>query len=333
MTASTFKALETRQQDDGSYTRVITEKKIDDLPEGDVLVRVHFSSLNYKDALSANGHKGVTRKYPHTPGIDAAGIVEESSSDRFSSGDPVIVTSYDLGMNTSGGFGQYIRVPESWIVPLPKGLTLSESMMFGTAGFTAALALFKLQRNEVTPEKGEILVTGATGGVGSLAIALLAKAGYQVVAATGKTDQLSYLQSLGAGQIIGREELEDPENRPLLKKRWAGAIDTVGGAMLAAVLKSTHHEGSVASCGNAASNDLPLNVFPFILRGVNLLGVDSANCEMETRHHIWQKLATDWKLNLLGDIVREIPLEELDREITRMLEGKHKGRVLINLQE
>ena len=326
-----FKAMVVEEIADGQFVRRIADKAIDSLPAGNVLINVKYSSLNYKDALSATGNKGVTRRYPHTPGIDAAGLVVESEDPEFKPGDAVIVTSYDLGMNTSGGFGQYIRVPGAWVVPLPGNLTLQESMVYGTAGFTAGLSIFKLQANGVTPEQGAVLVTGATGGVGSLAVAILAQAGYQVSAVSGKADGQQFLQDLGAQEIISREDACDTSSRPLLKGRWAGVIDTVGGDILATALKATNPHGTVTCCGNVASPTLNTTVFPFILRGVSLLGIDSQNCPMTIRRRIWQKLAGDWKLEHLERVATEISLDALETHIGLILQGGQKGRVVVRL--
>jgi len=328
-----FKAMIVSQTDDKTYRRQITTKSIDDLPPGDVLVRVHYSSLNYKDALSASGNKGVTRTYPHTPGIDASGVVAASDSDQFKPGDEVIVTSYDLGMNTAGGFGEYIRVPAGWVVPLPKGLTLRESMCYGTAGFTAALSIYQLVQHAISPDRGPVLVSGATGGVGSIAVAILAKLGYRVAAVNGLVDRSDYLKKIGAQEIIGMEEAIDRSGRPLLKGRWAGSIDAVGGDILATTIKSLNSDGVVTCCGNAASPDLPINVFPFILRGVTLVGIDSQNCPMPTRMKAWEKLASDWKIPSMEEVVTEIALADLDERINRMLNRQHKGRIIVQLKE
>ncbi|MFW5635396.1 MAG: YhdH/YhfP family quinone oxidoreductase [Thermodesulfobacteriota bacterium] len=330
MENKTFKAMVVEETSEKRFERQIRERSVEDLPEGEVLVRVKYSSLNYKDALSATGNRGVTRTFPHTPGIDAAGVVEESTDDRFKPGAEVIVTSYDLGMNTSGGFGQYIRVPAGWVVPLPKNLTLKEAMIYGTAGFTAGISVYKLTHT-VKPEDGDILVTGATGGVGSLAVSILSGLGYSVTAVTGKTEEESFLKGIGARAILSREEALDTSGRPMLKSLWAGVVDTVGGDYLVTAIKSTHLHGTVTCCGNVASPDLPLNVFPFILRGVSLLGVDSQNCPMDTRVQIWKHLAGDWKLDRLDQIAKEISLGQLDENIDLILEGKQKGRVVVNL--
>jgi len=332
MNKKTFKAMVV-EEIDGKFERQIKDKSIDELPGGDLLIRVSYSSLNYKDALSATGNKGVTKNYPHTPGVDASGIVEESSTADFQKGDEVLITGYDLGANTSGGFGQYIRVPASWVVKLPQDLSLKESMIYGTAGFTAALSVFKLEGHGINPESGEILVTGASGGVGSTAVGILAKEGYKVIAVTGKMKESSFLMDLGAKEIMSRDDARDNTGRPLLKGRWAGVIDTVGGDILATALKSTKQHGVITCCGNVASSDLITTVYPFILRGVSLLGVDSAFCSMPTRRQIWQRISRQWKLDRLDLISSEISLEELDNKIDLILQGKLKGRVLINLSE
>ncbi len=326
-----FRALVVRESMPGTFTRRVEERHVDELPLGDLLIRVRYSSLNYKDALSASGHRGVTRHYPHTPGIDAAGVVEESQSPAFQVGDEVIVIGYDLGMDTPGGFGQFIRVPAGWAVHRPAGLSLRESMIYGTAGFTAAMCVERLMDYGIDPGQGEILVTGATGGVGSVAVALLALEGYTVVAATGKLDQASYLQALGAAAVIHRQEVDDASGRPLLKGRWAGVVDTVGGNILATAIRATRPQGCVTCCGNAASPELHLTVYPFILRGVALLGIDAGNCPIQVRRHIWQKLATRWKLPQMERLVTECSLQELSGHIDRILAGEQVGRVLVNL--
>jgi acrylyl-CoA reductase (NADPH) len=331
MDSKTFKAMVVQETADGTYTRRIAKKSLDDLPAGEVLVRVHYSSLNYKDGLSATGHRGVTKHYPHTPGVDAAGVVEVSLSEAFQPGDEVIVTSYDLGMNTSGGFGQYIRVPAGWVVPLPENLSPKESMAYGSAGLTAGFCILKLQEHGVTPERGEILVTGATGGVGSFAVAMLAKIGYQVVAVTGKMDEKQFLIDLGATEVISRDEATDTSGKPLLKGRWAGVVDAVGGEILATAIRSTKLHGAVTCCGNVASPDLPINVYPFILRGISLVGIDSQSFPMTFRRQTWEKIATEWKLDNLDRQTSVCSLEELNSEIDRILAGKQKGRVIVDL--
>jgi len=326
---TTFNAMIVRENADGTFSRAIEAKSIDDLPAGEVVVRVYYSSLNYKDALSAKGNRGVTRSYPHTPGIDAAGEVFQSSDDRFKAGDKVIVTSYDLGMNTAGGFGEYIRVPAGWVVPLPEGLSLKESMDYGTAGFTAAMSVDALVAGGVTPESGEVLVTGASGGVGSIAVAILKKLGYRIAGVSGKTDETDYLKSMGVTTVLSIDEATDTSGRPMLKPRWAGCIDTVGGDILSSAIKATEPTGVVTSCGNAAGPNLDLTVFPFILRGVTLAGIDSQNCPMPRREKIWKKLASEWKIDGMDKVVSEIPLRDVGARINDMLAGRHKGRTVI----
>ena len=332
MNVSTFRALVVSKTDEKTFTREITERSISDLPEGEVLIRVHFSSLNYKDGLSCIGNPGVTRNYPHTPGIDASGEVTESSDSRFKEGDSVIVTGYDLGMNTSGGFGEYIRVPADWVVPLPEGMTFKEASIYGVAGFTAALSVDALQKYGVNPEQGEIVVTGSTGGVGSVSVALLSLLGYTVVASTGKKEESEFLLRLGASEIISREEVNDESKKPLLRERWAGAVDTVGGTTLAALLKAAKRGGAVAATGLVASSELSTTVFPFILRGVSLLGIDSGFTPTKLRLEIWNKLAGIWKIPQLEQLTIDCTLEELDPEIDKILAGGQRGRVVVNLQ-
>jgi putative YhdH/YhfP family quinone oxidoreductase len=331
MIPETFKALVVTETADKQYRRQVVEKRVTDLPAGDVLVRVRYSSINYKDVLSATGNKGVTRNYPHTPGIDAAGVVEQSRSAAFKPGDAVIVTSYDLGMNTDGGFGQFIRVPADWVVPLPAGLSLREAMIFGTAGFTAALSVWRLLELGLAPGQAEVLVSGATGGVGSLAVAILSRLGCTVAAVNGRTDQTDFLKKIGATVVISPEQAADASGRPLLKARWKAAVDTLGGAVLATTIKSMAPYGLVACCGNVASADLPLTVYPFILRGVTLIGIDSQNCPMALRRKVWDKLAADWKPVGLVELTTQIGLDELDRGIDIMMKGKRRGRIVLNL--
>jgi acrylyl-CoA reductase (NADPH) len=331
MNMDKFQAVVVREQEEGQFVRRVEERTVDDLPPGDLLIRVHYSSLNYKDALSATGHRGVTRRYPHTPGIDAAGVVVESAVDEFQAGAEVIVTSYDLGMNTAGGWGQYIRVPAGWAVPRPEGLSLREAMVYGTAGFTAGLAVLTLQEHGLRPDGGQVLVTGATGGVGSVAVGILARAGYTVAAATGKPDQEAYLRDLGAAEVLSRDDVRDESGRPLLSGRWAGAVDVVGGETLASLLKAVDYGGAVASCGLVGSPELPTTVYPFILRAVSLLGIDSQACPMERRRRVWDHLAGPWRLPYLEQVARERSLDELEPEIERILKGQQTGRVVVDL--
>lgn len=314
-----------------AYQGAIAQRKVADLPAGEVLIRVAFSSLNFKDALSSVGNKGVTRQYPHTPGIDAAGVVAESSDAGFAAGDEVIVIGYDLGMNTAGGFGQYIRVPAGWVVKRPDGLTLAESMIIGTAGFTAALCVDKLLQNGLRPEQGPVLVTGASGGVGSFAVALLAQLGYEVTAMSGSAASHEFLRGLGARDIIGREEYTEVSPRPMSKELWAGAVDVVGGDILFNVVKSLKYGGSVACCGLVASPQFQASVFPFILRGVNLLGVDSVNLPLAHKRKVWEKLATQWKLSHLADLETRLGMNELGDALASVLRGESTGRLVLDL--
>jgi acrylyl-CoA reductase (NADPH) len=331
MTSKTFKALVVEKTADGRFVRQLKERRIEELPEHEVLIRVHYSSLNYKDGLSAAGNRGVTKRFPHTPGIDAAGVVAASGSPEFRPGEEVIACCYDLGMNTPGGFGQYIRVPAGWVLKLPANLTLRESMIYGTAGFTAAQCVLRLQEHGVGPESGKILVTGATGGVGSMAVAILGQAGYEVTAATGKPEAADFLSALGAAEIVGREQVSDIRTRALLREKWAGVVDTVGGDMLAAAVKSTRYGGTVTCCGNVASPELVLTVYPFILRGVSLIGIDSAESPLALRRAVWEKLAGDWKLPHLDRLATTISLAELDGHLDLILAGKERGRVVVDL--
>lgn len=327
-----FKAWLVEETTENTYTSSLVERSLADLPPGEVVVKVQYSSINYKDALSNSGNKGVTREYPHTPGIDAAGTVVESSSAVFKPGDEVIVTGFDLGMNTSGGFGQLIRIPAEWLVKCPQSLSLKESMIIGTAGFTAALCIEKLMKNGVSPDAGEILVTGASGGVGIVAVALLKKLGFTVVASTGKSEQHDLLTAIGAEKIIDRGELSEESSRPMLKEQWAGAVDVVGGVTLANILKTLRYGGSVACCGLVGSPTFPATVFPFILRGINLLGVDSVMLPQTTKQQMWNKLATDWRLDNLSQMSHEIGFDSLQSSLEKVLSGQGVGRTVLNLQ-
>ncbi|WP_305044528.1 YhdH/YhfP family quinone oxidoreductase [Geoalkalibacter sp.] len=331
MSETTFKALIVEEVEPKKFTRRIAERRLGDLPAGDLLIRVRYSSLNYKDALSATGNKGVTRNFPHTPGIDAAGEVVECSCGRFQPGDEVLVTGYDLGMNTPGGFGQYIRIPCEWALKLPQGLSLRESMIIGTAGFTAGLCVWKLEQAGVVPGDGEVLVTGATGGVGSIAVSILARQGFRVAAVTGKPAAAPYLKTLGAAEILTREAVLEGVERPMMKERWAGVVDVVGGDLLAAAIKSTRYGGAVSCCGLVGSPELNINVFPFILRGVSLLGVDSVQCPRAPRLAVWDKLAGPWKPAHLEETAHEVALDGLEEKIHAILKGQVQGRTLVNL--
>ncbi len=326
-----FKALVVREDEEQQFHRAMEERTVAELSPGEVLIRVYFSSLNYKDALSASGNRGVTKKYPHTPGIDAAGVVAASTTEQFKAGDEVICMGYDLGMNTSGGFSEYIAVSSDWVLSKPAEISLYETMQIGTAGFTAAQCVERLLALGVRPDQGSVLVTGATGGVGSTAVALLAQLGFQITAVTGKESEHAFLQALGAVKILTRKKATGRIGAALLRERWAGVIDTVGGDLLAGAIKATQYGGVVASCGNAASGDLPLTVYPFILRGISLVGIDSASCPMGRREEIWQELAGSWRLTILDDLTTRISLDQLNQYIEDMLVGKTKGRIVVDL--
>jgi len=331
MTSNSYKAIWVTKTDQDGLVSQVADRSVDDLPEGDVLVRVEYSSLNYKDMLSTQGHPAVTRNFPHQPGIDAAGVVESSTDERYRPGDAVIVSGYDLGMNTPGGLGQYIRVPAAWVVAMPPGLNSREAMSYGTAGFTSALCIDKLLQMGARPEDGKVAVTGATGGVGVFAIALLAKQGFSVAAATGKPETAAMLKDLGAEEVFPRQDLLETKG-PLGKPRFAHAVDALGGEYLANLLKVIDYSGSVACCGLAAAPDLPATVMPFILRNVNLLGVDCVEQPLARKAATWAKLGDAWKLDKLDKMVEEITLEQVPEYLERIKQGTVVGRYLVNLQ-
>jgi len=323
-----YKAFVTKESDSG-FSNSIENLSVADLKDNDLIVKVSYSSLNYKDALSASGNRGVTRKYPHTPGIDAVGEVIVSNSSDFKSGEKIIVTGYDLGMNTFGGFGQYISISANWAIPLPKKLSEAEAMSIGTAGLTAGLCVRKLLMNDFTPDSGNVLVTGASGGVGSVAVMVLSKLGFKVVALTGKKDQADYLESLGASSVIMRSEMEEL-GKPLQKGIYQGGVDTVGGNILSNFISQTSQRGAITCCGNVASDKLQTSVFPFILRGVALIGIDSAESLLEVKKEIWNNFSNDWKIDL-EKITKEVRLESLSEEVDKILKGEQIGRIRVNL--
>ncbi|GJM62445.1 YhdH/YhfP family quinone oxidoreductase [Persicobacter diffluens] len=327
----TFKAFRVEEQD-GAFKTSIQQMPFQELAEGEILVKVHYSSLNFKDALSASGNKGVTRNFPHTPGIDAVGIVEQSNAEAVAVGAEVIVTSYDLGMNTDGGFAEYIKVPANWAVSLPSEMSMKDAMVYGTAGLTAGMSVQRLIE-QVKPEDGKIAVSGSTGGVGALSVAILAKLGYTVAAITGKASEEAYLKNLGASEIILREDFENLDKKPMLRTAFAGAIDTVGGVILENLIKTTQPLGAVTACGNAASIKIDLTVFPFILRGVSLLGIDSQNYPMEKRTAIWEALATTFRPDALMEVYEEVTLEQLQEKIDLILQGKLSRRAIVRIAE
>ena len=323
-----YRALETTENDK-LFENSIVEKDISSLPEHDTLIKVKFSSLNYKDALSASGNKGVTRNYPHTPGIDAAGIIVETTGNKFKSGDEVIVTGYDMGMNTYGGFGEYIKVPQEWIVKKPENLSLSESMALGTAGLTAGLCLRKLLMHGLKPEDGEVFVSGVTGGVGIISLMLFNKLGFEVTAITGKLNQEDLLKDLGAKKIIDRNELDLDLISPLQKPIYSGGIDAVGGKILSNLVCMTSQRAAIACCGMVGGLSLDTSIFPFILRGLSLFGIDSAESLIDTKKEVWQNFASSWKLEMIDDNIKNISLDELPTEIDKILKGEQIGRVRI----
>jgi putative YhdH/YhfP family quinone oxidoreductase len=331
MLPATFRCFLVTKDADGKVGTEVTQRPLSELPAGDTLIRVAYSSLNYKDALAATGHPGVNKQFPHIPGVDAAGRVVDCTSGRFSPKQPVLVTGFDMGANRWGGWADYVRVPSDWVVPLPPGLTLRDSMILGTAGFTAGLCVDALQKHDVAPDSGDVVVTGASGGVGTFAVALLAKLGYHVTAITGKASSHEYLRRLGADQILGRAQVDDRSGKPLLSGRWAGAVDTVGSNILGTLLRAARHGGCVAACGLAAGSDLPVTVHPFILRAVTLAGIDAAWGPIPLRHDIWRRLAGPWKLDCLPMIARFAELQDLPAHIADILAGRITGRVVVTI--
>lgn len=305
---------------------------LEELPAGEVLIKVAYSSVNYKDGLASIPNGNIVRNYPFIPGIDLSGTVVSSTDSRFREGQSVIATSYGIGVSHFGGFSEYARIPADWVASLPEGLTLREAMIYGTAGFTAALSVQALEAQGMTPDQGKVLVTGATGGVGGAATAILAKLGYQVTASTGRTDEAGYLQALGAAEVISREEVAGSAVKPLDKQLWQAAVDSVGGVPLAAVLSKIAYGGAVAASGLTAGTAVPTTVLPFILRGVSLLGIDSVACPMEKRAKLWQRMAGDMKPAVLDTLVdREISLSELPAALQDILQSGTRGRVLVRL--
>ncbi|MGG3449826.1 NADPH:quinone oxidoreductase family protein [Domibacillus aminovorans] len=317
---------------ENNFSVNVKKLMVDELPHGEVLIKVAYSGVNYKDGLASIPNGKIVQSYPMVPGIDLAGVVVSSEDPRFHKGDEVIATSYEIGVSHFGGYSEYARIPADWVVPLPKGLSLKEAMIFGTAGFTAALSVQRLEDNGLSPDQGKVLVTGATGGVGSFAVSMLAGRGYEVVASTGKEAEKEYLIKLGAKEIISRDDVYNGNVKALDKKQWAGAVDPVGGDTLAAILSKISEQGSVAVSGLTGGTSVPTSVFPFILRGVNLLGIDSVHCPMDTRQAIWSRLATDLKPDDLSTFIqKEASLEELPDILPIILKGKMRGRVIVQL--
>ncbi|MBI3903325.1 MAG: oxidoreductase [Nitrosomonadales bacterium] len=319
--------------ENGKSSGRFVELSLDELDPGEVVIRVIYSGVNYKDALAATGAGKVIRRFPCVGGVDAAGVVESSLDARFKPGDAVIVTGYDMGVAHDGGFAEYARVPAGWVVPLPQGLSLFEAMALGTAGFTAALAIHRLEQNELSPGMGKVIVTGATGGVGSLAIAMLAQLGYHVVALTGKDSEHAYLKALGASEILPRSEIDLTDTRPLCKAQWAGALDAAGGATLAWLTRSMQQNGAIASFGNAGGAELHTTVYPFILRGVRLIGIDSAATAMPLREKLWQRLATDLHPHQMARSTRTISFTSLPQVFAAMLQGAAHGHTVVQIAD
>jgi acrylyl-CoA reductase (NADPH) len=316
--------------DAGRIAGRVVETTLDELTPGEVVIKTAYSSVNYKDALAATGPR-IIRTFPRIGGIDLAGTVVSSSDPRFREGDTVIATSYEIGVGNDGGYAEYARVPADWVVPLPKGLTLRDSMTLGTAGFTAALAIIRLEHNGLRPGHGPVAVTGSTGGVGGIAISLLSGIGYKVTAITGKDNEREYLQKLGAHDVMSRHSIQFTD-RPIEHGQWAGAVDAAGGDLLSWLVKSTTAWGGVASTGLTGGIDLKLSVIPFILRGVSLIGIDSVTCPMDIRKDVWHRLATDMKRDL-SPMVREITLDNLPAAFDTLAAGKARGRFVVCIDE
>ena len=324
-----YRAFVVNENESGSFEAELKTLHSSNLPAGDILIRVGYSSLNYKDALSFSGNKGVTRKFPHTPGIDAAGQVLSSNDVSFKVGEDVLVVGYDLGMNTPGGFGEIISVPKEWVIRLPKNLSLSESMAWGTAGFTAALCVKKLLQNGLTKEQGPVLVSGASGGVGSVATMLLNKLGFEVHALTSKVEHATFFDSIGSSKVVALADFMAQPARPMLKPVYSSAIDVAGGEVLATMVKCIKYGGSVACCGLVDSISLNTTVLPFILRGINLLGVDSVELPLSEKQAMWNTLADEWSLPELEGNCQVIGPELLDQSLRLILAGQAKGRFIL----
>ncbi|AWW29612.1 oxidoreductase [Echinicola strongylocentroti] len=324
-----FNAFLVSEKEEGIHQE-IAQLPFSALPSKGVLIKVSYSSVNFKDALSATGNKGVTKKFPHVPGIDAVGEVVDPDDSPYHKGDKVLVTGYDLGMNTWGGYGEYIKVPESWILPLPKDLSEKESMCYGTAGLTAGLSVSKILKAGIVPSNGPVIVSGASGGVGSISTAILSKLGYEVHVITSKNSPDYFQDTLGASEITSREEFIASHNKkPMSRPTYAAGIDCTGGEILSGIVKSVKYNGVVTCCGMVASPEIHTSIFPFILRGISLIGIDSVEIPLTSKKEIWQKLAKEWKPSQLTKLAKEISLDQLSDEISTILKGKAKGRAIL----
>ena len=327
-----FLVYRIRQSADRVVTAAFETATIADLDVGEVVVEVAYSSINYKDALAASGRGKIIRRFPCIGGIDLAGTIVTSTDDRYRSGDSVIVTSYDLGVAHDGGYAHYARVPADWVVPLPDGLSVFEAMAYGTAGYTAALAIVRMETNDLTPRQGPVVVTGATGGVGSIAVAMLAKRGYHVIALTGKPQSRAYLTSLGATEFWLRDDIDFERVKPLERAQFAGAVDNLGGTTLAWLLANAKQGAAIGSVGLAAATDLSTTVMPFILRGVSLLGIDSGYTPMSLRRKVWSRIATDLRWSNIGSITRSVRFAALPEWFPRFVAGQIQGRVVVDIK-
>ncbi|WP_368029867.1 YhdH/YhfP family quinone oxidoreductase [Arcobacter sp. s6] len=328
-----MKAFLVEKTGDKEFVADVKEVAIPKCGENEIVIKVTYSSLNYKDALSSVGNPGVTRNFPHITGIDVAGTVYESTSTVFKVGERVLVTGYDMGMNTNGGHAQFVKIPASWVARIPDAITDKEIMTFGTAGLTAALSINELIDNGVKPESGSILVTGATGGVGSIAVSILSKIGFSVVAISGKEEKVDYLKRIGAEEVILRDTFNEEAKKPMMGEKYAGVVDTVGGEVLANALKYIKYDGVATCCGLTSSHELNTNVFPFILRGVRLIGIDSVECKLEKKQAAWEKIASKWKIDTLSSITNEITLNEIKDAYSLLLAGKAVGRYVVKIKD
>ena len=328
-----MKAFLVEKIGDKEFTADVKEVAIPKCGENEIVIKVTYSSLNYKDALSSVGNPGVTRNFPHITGIDVAGTVYESTSSIFKVGERVLVTGYDMGMNTNGGHAEFVKIPADWVARIPDAITDKEIMTFGTAGLTAALSVNELMDNGVKPESGSILVTGATGGVGSIAVSILSKIGFTVIAISGKEEKIDYLKRIGASEVILRDTFNEEAKKPMMAEKYAGVVDTVGGEVLANALKYIKYDGVATCCGLTSSHELNTNVFPFILRGVRLIGIDSVECKLEKKQAAWEKIASRWKISTLNSITNEITLYEIKDAYELLLAGKAVGRYVVRIND